>query len=239
MSPTTTNYYFSTGTVTDGTGWTGSFHYDIQTDTSVSVKMEPDDKGKISPQLYFTYVKTKFNFLEKYNLDRRIKKIEAAFDEAMESGQSALGEKILNNLIIEFRESLILAKNVSHYIERDELNKYKSKIKGGHISDTLMKDFTRAIPKPILEKVKKLQNVFDDFVIYHYYEPAVEQKLEKKQKMTSEEKGKMRDPIIFGIIKETNRLYFIEDWIDELCDLTFDDIVDSIGEQRISKNPKL
>jgi hypothetical protein len=74
-------------------------------------------------------------------------------------------------------------------------------------------------------------------VIYHYYEEAIEKKVEKKQKITPTEKAKLRDPIIFGIIRETNRLYFVDDWSDDQCDLSFDDIVDVIGEQRIKNKP--
>jgi hypothetical protein len=57
--------------------------------------------------------------------------------------------------------------------------------------------------------------------------------------MSSEEKQKMKDPILFGYIKETDRLYFIADWEDEYCDLTFDEIVDVIGENKLTKYPKL
>ena len=194
------------------------------------------DHGKIAPELYFTYIKKKFNILERMKLDARIKKIEAAFDEAVEAGQSFLADKILHEYSREIRESIILAKGISRYIEREDLIKYKHKIKEGHISDTLLKDYTRIIPKPILEKVKSLKDIFDGFVIYHYYEEAIEKKVEKKQKITETEKAKLRDPIIFGIIRETNRLYFVDDWEDEFCDLTFDDIVDQIGEGRIGKS---
>ncbi len=57
--------------------------------------------------------------------------------------------------------------------------------------------------------------------------------------MTPDEHRKMKDPILFGWIKENNRLYFIADWEDEFCDLTFDEIVDVVGETKIEKNPKL
>jgi hypothetical protein len=57
--------------------------------------------------------------------------------------------------------------------------------------------------------------------------------------MSSDEKSKMRDPILFGYIKETDRLYFIADWEDEYCDLTFDEIIDVVGENKLTKYPKL
>jgi len=233
------NYYLTNANMANSTtpsGWSDSAVTYIGSGNLYEggIKVS-QDHGKIAPELYFTYIKKKFNILERMKLDARIKKIEAAFDEAVEAGQSFLADKILHEFSREIRESVILAKGISKYIEREDLVKYKHKIKEGHISDTLLKDYTRIIPKPILEKVKSLKDVFDGFVIYHYYEEALEKKKEKKQKITPTEKAKLKDPVIFGIIRETNRLYFIEEWVDEFCDLTFEDIVDQIGESRIGK----
>jgi len=198
-------------------------------------------KDGIHPVLYFKYIKSKFKYLEKIKLDSRLKRLEKAFYQAMENGQNALGEKIINILARETRESAIYAKGIRHFIERDDLTKHKRNIKGGHISDTLLKDFTRVIPKNVLAKKEKVKDVFDDFVIYHYWNEEAEKKIEKKQEITPDEKAKLRDPVLFGIIKETNRLYFIADWEDEFCDLTFSEIIDAIGkdddEITLSVNP--
>ena len=35
-----------------------------------------------------------------------------------------------------------------------------------------------------------------------------------------------RDPILFGLINHSERLYYIADWEDELCDLTLDRIAE-------------
>ena len=231
------NHYINNGTngtisITDT--WSGGYLTEITDDSQLGIKITEDEKkGKISPQLYFTYVKKKFKPLERIKLDRRIKRIEAAFDEATENGQNILAEKILTNLVREVRESIITAKGITEYVEREELVKYKNKIREGHISDTMLKDYTRIIPKGITDKIKKLKDIFDDFVIWHYWEEKVEEKLEKKQKMTSSEKDKMRDPVIFGIIKETDKHYVIDEWSDEYCDLSFDEIVDSIGKEKL------
>ena len=38
------------------------------------------------------------------------------------------------------------------------------------------------------------------------------------------------------MIKNSNKLYFIGDWIDEYCDLTFDKIIDTMGKELIEKD---
>lgn len=196
------------------------------------------DKG-ISPQLYFKYVKNKLGVLEKLRLESRIKKIEKAFYAALENGQEALGSKILHSLARETRESVIYAKGVRNFIDKEDLNKHKRNIRGGHISDTPFKDFTRIIPKAVLDKKKKVEDCFDDFVIYHYWNPNAKD----VKKMSSDEKARMKDPILFGIIKESERLYFIADWEDEQCDLNFEEMIDVIGkddeEFTLKKEPQL
>ncbi len=197
----------------------------------------------IAPQLYFKYVKSKFTMLERMRLDSRLKKVEQAFAKAVENGQEALAQKFLNEVIREEKESAIYAKGIRYFIENDDIRKHKRNIKGGHISDTLFKDFTRIIPKDVLAKKKKVEAVFDGFIIYHYWNEAAGNAAAKGQKMDETEKSRMRDPILFGLIKENNRLYFIADWEDELCDLTFDEIVDVVGKEEseitLTKNPKL
>ena len=157
----------------------------------------------------------------------------------MENGQEALGNKLLLELAREVKESAIYAKGIRYYVDREVLSRVKNKIRDGHISDTKLKDYTRVIPKDVLAKKKAVEDVFDGFVIYHYYNNAIEKKLEKKQQMSPDEKRNMKDPILFGWINECDRLYFIGDWEDEYCDLTFDEIIGVVGEAKLSKTPTL
>lgn len=185
----------------------------------------------IHPELYFKYVKKKFKTLERMRLDSRLKKLEKAFMVAVENGQNFLAAKFLAQVAAQTRESVMYSKGVKFFIERQDLNKYKHQIRGGHISDTKFEDFTRVIPKNVLKRKKELDGVFDSYVIYHYWNDEAEKARAKNQKMSDEEKGKMRDPVLFGMIKETNRLYFIIDWVDDKCDLTFDEIVDELDKK--------
>lgn len=244
-----TNQYITT---TAGTGTTGLWAYTTDayiTNVGVSggtptlVNYDLKVKTGISPQLYFRYIKKKFGVLEQMKLDGRLKRLEKAFMKAVENGQSALGEKILTDLSREARESAISAKGIKHFIEYDDIQRYKRNIRDGHISDTKLEDFTRVIPQKVLDKKKKVQDCFDGFVIYHYWNEEAEKNRSTKQKMSQSEKDKLRDPVLFGVIKESNRLYFIADWEDEYCDLTFEEMLDVIGadedETTIPRNPVL
>ena|SRR3990167_7558810 len=232
------SYYISDDSTGSNITITGDVSYGGNL-ASFNIKKE----SGISPQLFFKYAKKKFGLLEDVRMKGRIQRLEKAFYNAVENGQDALSEKLINEVARETRESVLYAKGIRHFVERDDINKHKWNIKGGHISDTKFKDFTRVIPKDVLSKKKKYENVFDDFIIFHYWDEDSAKKAEKNEKMSKEEVSKMRDPILFGVIKETNRLYFIADWEDEFCDLKFEDIIDVIGkdddEMTISKEPKL
>ena len=199
------------------------------------VGQNSNEKG-ISPQLYFKYVKKKLGVLESVKLNNRLEKVKRAVAKAKENWQNLLSEKFLATIGIEVRESAIFAKGITKFVERDTVNKYKNKIRGGHISDTMLKSYTRVIPEDVLAKKKTVEDVFDDFVIYHYWNESAQKDVKH---MSPDEKAKMRDPILFGIIKETNKLYFIADWEDEFCDLTFDELVDVVGKQEITKEVRL
>lgn len=218
----------STSTTPDGyISITGQGEY---SDDIVSFKV---DKTKgIHPNLYFSYIKKKFGVLERMRIDSRLKKLEKAFYKAIDNGQEALGEKFLKIMARETRESILYAKGIKVFIEEEDLNKHKHSIRKGHISDTKFEDYTRVIPKDVLNKKKKVEDIFDEFVIYHYWNEDIKD----VKKMDGEEKSKMKDPVLFGTIKESNRFYFIADWIDDLCDLSFDEIVDVLGKKTNKKD---
>ena len=219
------------------TNSTAPINYVIQGNGgSVSWIMQKKDKG-INPSLYFTYVKKNLNLIEKVKLDKKVKEIEAAFDKAVENGQDVLAEKFTRVLHVTVREAELQVKGITKYVEKEILNKYKNSLRDGHISDTLLKDFTRVIPKDVIAKKKKVEHLFDNFVIYHYFNESQKD----LKKLSSEEKQKMRDPILFGMFKGSDRLYFIADWEDEFCDFTFDEMTKVLGKSSIGKidKPKL
>lgn len=210
---------------------------------SVVSQKEAREKG-IHPSLYFKYIKKKFKPLENRRITLRLKELERAFDAAVENGQNALGEKFLAELAVTVRESMMLAKGISRYVEYGDLARHKRKIRGGHISDTKFEDYTRVVPRRVLKRKKEVECCFDGFVVYHYWN----EKAQKDAKgMSDEERSKMRDPVLFGVIRENDRLYFVADWEDEFCDLTFDEMVSVIGSAKrggyeggeITKNPEL
>ena len=94
-----------------------------------------------------------------------------------------------------------------------------------------IKNFTRVIPDSVVAKKIFTENflVFDNYLVLHY-DPD-----NKSTSKTEKEIEDSKDPILFGVIKGSNKLYYIDSWVDEFCDLTWDKIVEILEkDQKLS-----
>lgn len=143
------------------------------------------------------------------------------------SGQKALKEKLLCNFVINKYESVLYANDLFHVITEDQLIEFYKKTEKG-VTLTYMKNYTGIIPSEVCKKINEINEfeIFDNYVILHYdpQKKSYKQTIEEKQK----EVAKRKDPILFGVIKGSNKLYYITDWIDEFCDLTLDKFAETI-----------
>ena len=217
----TTNTIYATNAAYDGIRWT----YEDGTISFPGNAVQVEIKG-INPVLYFKYIKSKFKTLEKINLNRKLDLIKKATEKVGNLGQSILSDKFRNLLTLYTVEAPILAKGLRYYLDREDLYKHKSSLKEGHISDTKLQDYTRVIPPDCMKKIEKVKEIFDDIIIFHYWND----KQKDVKKMDREEKTKMKDPVAFGTVKGSNRYYFICDWEDKYCDLTFSEMVNILGK---------
>ena len=89
-----------------------------------------------------------------------------------------------------------------------------------------MKEYNRDIPKEAIDKFNEAEKTeaFDNYIILHYTDKK-ETNISEKHKNADEK----RDPIMFGLIKGSRKLYYICDWIDEYCDLTLESLIKEIG----------
>lgn len=139
---------------------------------------------------------------------------------AKSMGQIALAEKLEKELPIKLLEQKLFVSEFKRFINEKDLIKFAIKCEKG-LQLTYVTNFIRQIPKEVADRKISADslNIFDNYVILHY-DPD-----NKATEMTEKEKEKAKDPILFGLIRNSRKLYFIGDWKDELCDLTFDEIV--------------
>ena len=144
-----------------------------------------------------------------------------------QTGQKALKEKLLRNIVINRYESILYARGIYHVVFENELLEFYKKSEKG-VNLTYIKNFIRPLPSEVVDKIvetNKLE-IFDNYVVLHYdpEKKSYQQTLEEKKK----EYEKRRDPILFGVIQGSDKLYYITDWVDEYCDLTLDKFVETI-----------
>lgn len=228
----------TSATTTDGRGyvmfnpsWASQYIQEYTTSSGTYIGISKKKSG-LHPALVFKYMKSKLTYLGDMRYKRRIGKLKKLSEKYLRLGQMVLSEKFLRRLAEEIKLSEIYGAGVKAYILRSDVNKHKRDVRDGHIADTIFDKYTAPIPDDILKKKKALDKLklFDDYIVYHYWNEGLEEKKEKKESMSVDEKSAMRDPILFGVCKEIpDKMFFIADWEDENCDLTFTELVDKIA----------
>ena len=126
----------------------------------------------------------------------------------------------------------VLKKDVIAYAERLRANDKKNV----YITD--LEDFPREIPDDVVNKVYKCieDKIFDHlYIMYTDYTGEIKKAVEKRHVE--------KDPIIFGAFDIHNknrivdltvgpRFYFIADWVDEYCDITLTDFLNSFTDKK-------
>jgi hypothetical protein len=154
-------------------------------------------------------------------------------EKAKSTGQQALVDMLLEKSKTVGYESLLLNSGITRFIESDTIVKYYKMLKHKKLLKLVyIKNFVRIIPDNIIEEKLRVDElkIFDNYVVLGF------DKDDKMSKMTKKEIEKAKDPILFGIIKGSNRLYFIGEWEDEHCDLTLDEIYEKTNVEKKKLN---
>ena len=154
-------------------------------------------------------------------------------EKAKSSGQQALVDILLEKSKTVGYESLLLNNGITRFIEADTIVKYYKMLKHKKLLKLVyIKNFVRIIPDDVITEKLRVDelSIFDNYVILGF------DKDNTMSKMTKKEVEKAKDPILFGIIKGSNRLYFIGEWEDEHCDLTLDEIYEKTNAEKVVLN---
>jgi len=189
-----------------------------------TIKLQKTAKG-IHPKLYFSYVKSKLNKIEKEKLAKRVDKLRSMVVSADDMDQQALYESLSLMLAVAIRESEAYVCGFSKWIERKHIDKFIGSVRDKTVKFEELEKFPRIIPEKVRTKIRncKNKNLFDDYwILYADYtkEPPLK---------TTKEKVREKDPIVFGRFSyQENILYPIGDWVDEYCDITLDKVVEKL-----------
>lgn len=154
---------------------------------------------------------------------------------AFDNNQIALYEILKDRKKAVAREMVLVKvakeskQSVKYVDEADVVKFYKAVQNNGRfIKLTWLRHYTRTIPDNIIKLKQKFDElrVFDNYVILHF------DKTGDASQMTKKEKEKAKDPILFGVMQGSRKLYYVGDWIDEYCDLTLEKFLDTIRQEK-------
>lgn len=146
------------------------------------------------------------------------------------SGQTALKERLIDNLVVNKYESVLYAKGLYKAINENAVVMLAENSEKA-ISLDYIKNYGKMIPVDVIRKkieIDKL-HIFDNYCVMYYDHDG------KTYIETKEEEEKRKDPILFGLIKGSKKLYYICDWVDEYCDLTLDKVVEIVGKETVEE----
>lgn len=200
-----------------------------------------DKKKKISPlelKNFFDTIKENVSELDFSNINEILNKYDTVLNNAKYNKQTALCENLEDYVDILKNELILSVSDFNSFLDEKDLLKFHEKASKHekyktNLCLTYIQNFIKIIPNDISElKLKAdLLKVFDNYIILHYDYDG------KSVDDTKAEKERKKDPILFGVIKNSKRLYYIGDWIDEYCDLTLDVLIKTIGvnEKELNK----
>jgi len=195
----------------------------------LKTKKEPKQLFSLSVQDFFTSIKNSTTEIKR--VDNRIEGYLQALSQSKILGQTALTEKLIGMIdVIRAESQLYALKSVDVVTEEQVVKFYKEAEKG--LKLTWIKNFVRVIPSEFLKIKMKLDqlDVFDNYVVLSY-DPEGKSFAETKAEIE-----KRKDPILFGVMKNSKKLYYIGDWVDEYCDLTLEAFIDKYGKAAMKKN---
>ena len=153
----------------------------------------------------------------------RVTKYLNAMHTADITGQEALKEKLVREMFVNKYEAELYANNLYYVVSEKQVLDFASKTEKG-VDLIYLKNFARPLPDKVVEKLVEVDTleVFDNYAVLTY-DPQKKDKIE-----TEADRAKRKDPILFGLISGSDKLYYVTDWVDEYCDLTLAQFVDTL-----------
>jgi len=205
-------------------------------------ELEIEQEVSIEPKDYFKDLKDKISDIQYEQLESNRAFLAKEIEKAHKLGQKNLTHKASFMWEILEKEMLLHAMGITKYVHRQDVVKLIDNVKPKNsVKIVEIENYPRSIPDENMEDIVKAQElgVFDVLLVL-YTDLTNEEVNTPAQK---EFAARNRDPVVFGMFVEDkinlkhDRLYFITDWEDEFCDLTFTKMLDKMSEIGI-KNPE-
>ena len=209
------------------------------------MELEFEDVVKVEsfePKDYFNDLKEKITDVQLDQLKKNREFLSKELQKAHRLGQKNLTHKASFMWEILEKEMILHTMDITKYVHRQDMVKLIDEVTPKNsVKIVELENYPRSIPDENMEDIIKAQELgLFDVLLVLYTDLTDEEVNTPEQK---EFAARNRDPVVFGMFVEDkinlkhDRLYFITDWEDEFCDLTFTKMLDKMTEMGI-KNPE-
>lgn len=163
-------------------------------------------------------------------MKEQLEKLQKAVDKANIMGQKYLAEQLRGASKWIVYEATLAKSGFPYAIEEDTIVEFFKKCSRGIAIDYL-KFYTAFIPDEVAEKKRQADElmIFDNYCIMHYDDNN------NNIRLTESQKRRARDPIVFGMIRGSRKLYYIADWVTKEDDLTLENFFKTLSPEDVEQ----
>lgn len=207
----------------------------LQKDLDVEI-----NEGAVEPKDYFKILKKSKKKTTEENLQKQLNILAENIILAKQAGQKNYIERLSFTYDVILKEQNLLKHKIDTFVYKDDIKNFLDKVTPKNsIKIIELERYPRSIPLDILKKIKTYKdlNLFDEYAIV-FTDFTENSHTTKKEK---EFLDRNRDPVIFGFFKHNEtglfheRFYYIDDWEDEYCDLSFTKMIEKMSQVGIKE----
>ena len=198
------------------------------------------NENALTPAGYFEILKTNLKANSKKKLEGQMLTLAENILKAKKVGQKSFLHKLSFTYDVIKKEQELLALGYDTYLLRQDVLKFIDEVKPANSVKIIeLERYPRAIPTKVMDNLQKVKDleIFDDFMIV--FTDFTDENYQSKS--DKEFIAKNRDPVLFGVFEHKDsgivhdRLYFIDDWVDDYCELDFAAMVEKMTDMGIKR----
>ena len=217
----------STGDRTNKKSWFGRI---LDKFSSPKKREEPDEIGEPADKV-FEEVKTSMMSPTNEEILRAKKVVDTVENQLKVSGQYEIAKKVEGSRSVIESELALVKSGQLKYITEEQIVKFMLLSERG-----MRLEYLRYYANILPSEVAKRKILFDGLLVFDnycvlYYDGGAPKFSLIQEVIDDQERIKRRDPILFGMIKGSRKLYYVTDWVTDDDDLTLDKLETVIGEK--------
>lgn len=198
--------------------------------SSPEKQKEPGEIGEPADKV-FEEVKTSMMSPTNEEILRAKKVVDTVENQLKVSGQYEIAKKVEGSRGVLEAELALVRSGQLKYITEEQIVKFML------LSERGMRiEYLRYYANILPSEVAKRKILFDGLLVFDnycvlYYDGGAPKFSLIQEVIDDQERIKRRDPILFGMIKGSRKLYYVTDWVTDDDDLTLDKLETVIGEK--------